>query len=96
MKCLLCDKNIENDELVSSFQIHIRYSHGVTDNQEFVLSLYVLDQDEIRELTNRIADRLNSFKLAGSAAKNQGTKLFSDIDNKVAARGGQSTRVTAG
>ena len=47
-QCLFCSKVLDFD--ASSYEIHIRYSHGIKTNQEFALSLYLLDEDEIEEI----------------------------------------------
>ena len=81
MNCFLCDKHFDNSELLSTYEIHIRYSHGVTSNQDLVMSLLLLDQEEFEELSKRMQDRSNQFKTLGISENKTGVKLFSNINN---------------
>ena len=78
--CLFCSKVLDFD--ASSYEIHIRYSHGIKTNQEFALSLYLLDEDEIEEILFRLTERLKHFKTTGSPTKKSSESLFKEPSNK--------------
>ena len=79
-QCLFCSKVLDFD--ASSYEIHIRYSHGIKTNQEFALSLYLLDEDEIEEILFRLTERLKHFKTTGSPTNKSSESLFKEPSNE--------------